>query len=112
MVQLTITQGQGWFLSMIAAAQNLGRRSRPGLFLLYVLHYRLILPLEALFMASGQSGDSRGAHSGTHWLTTVASLAVGAAFFALWCGVGGGMYNAMAGPLDHSGRPTRFISSW
>jgi protein-S-isoprenylcysteine O-methyltransferase Ste14 len=35
-------------------------------------------------MASGQSGDSRGANSGTHWLTAVASLAVGAAFFALW----------------------------
>ena len=35
-------------------------------------------------MTSGQTGTGRGADGGAHWPTTVASLAVGAAFFALW----------------------------
>jgi protein-S-isoprenylcysteine O-methyltransferase Ste14 len=40
-------------------------------------------PVE-LFMTSGQSGASQTTNPGTHWLTTIASLAVGASFFALW----------------------------
>jgi protein-S-isoprenylcysteine O-methyltransferase Ste14 len=36
------------------------------------------------FMTSGQAGIGRGADGGAHWLTTVASLVVGAAFLALW----------------------------
>ena len=35
-------------------------------------------------MTSGQAGASRGTNHGTHWLAAVASLAVGAAFLALW----------------------------
>jgi protein-S-isoprenylcysteine O-methyltransferase Ste14 len=35
-------------------------------------------------MTSGQSGDLRGTNRGAHWLTAVASLTVGASFFALW----------------------------
>jgi protein-S-isoprenylcysteine O-methyltransferase Ste14 len=35
-------------------------------------------------MTIGQSEDSRGTNCGTHWLAAVASLTVGAAFFALW----------------------------
>ena len=35
-------------------------------------------------MTSGQAGASRGANRGTHWLTAVAALAVGAAFLGLW----------------------------
>jgi protein-S-isoprenylcysteine O-methyltransferase Ste14 len=37
-----------------------------------------------LFMTSGQTGASKDTNHGTRWLTAVASLAVGAAFFALW----------------------------
>jgi protein-S-isoprenylcysteine O-methyltransferase Ste14 len=37
-----------------------------------------------LFMTSGQAGASHLTNSGAHWLTTIASLAVGASFFALW----------------------------
>jgi protein-S-isoprenylcysteine O-methyltransferase Ste14 len=36
-----------------------------------------------LFM-SGQAGSSQATNPGTHWPATVASLAVGASFFALW----------------------------
>jgi protein-S-isoprenylcysteine O-methyltransferase Ste14 len=35
-------------------------------------------------MSSGQAGISRDANSGVRWLTAIASLAVGAAFLALW----------------------------
>jgi protein-S-isoprenylcysteine O-methyltransferase Ste14 len=35
-------------------------------------------------MTSGQAGASRGTNHGTRWLAAVASLAVGAAFLALW----------------------------
>ena len=35
-------------------------------------------------MTSGQSEDSRATNCGMHWLAAVASLIVGAAFFALW----------------------------
>jgi protein-S-isoprenylcysteine O-methyltransferase Ste14 len=35
-------------------------------------------------MMSQQAGASPGAGRGTHWLTAIASLAVGAAFLALW----------------------------
>ena len=35
-------------------------------------------------MTGGEAGDSRGGNSGERWLTTIASLAVGAAFLALW----------------------------
>ena len=35
-------------------------------------------------MASAGPGTGRGTDGGTHWLTTIASLVVGAAFFALW----------------------------
>ncbi|MGO9273405.1 MAG: methyltransferase [Terriglobia bacterium] len=35
-------------------------------------------------MTSGPVGTGHGTESGTHWPTTIASLAVGAAFFALW----------------------------
>ena len=35
-------------------------------------------------MTSRQAGTARGTDRGAHWPTTVASLAVGAAFFALW----------------------------
>jgi len=37
-----------------------------------------------LLMTNGQPGASRGTTPGTSWLATVASLAVGASFFALW----------------------------
>jgi protein-S-isoprenylcysteine O-methyltransferase Ste14 len=37
-----------------------------------------------VFMTSGQAGASRGTNHGTRWLAAVASLAVGAAFLALW----------------------------
>jgi protein-S-isoprenylcysteine O-methyltransferase Ste14 len=37
-----------------------------------------------LFMTGGQAGASQGGNHGTHWLTTAASLAVGAGFLALW----------------------------
>jgi protein-S-isoprenylcysteine O-methyltransferase Ste14 len=37
-----------------------------------------------VFMTSRQAGVSQVANHGTNWLTTVASLAVGASFFALW----------------------------
>jgi protein-S-isoprenylcysteine O-methyltransferase Ste14 len=37
-----------------------------------------------LFMTSGHEGTSQDKNPGTDWPTTVASLAVGAAFFALW----------------------------
>lgn len=35
-------------------------------------------------MTGEHTADSRGESPGMHWLTTAASLAVGAAFFALW----------------------------
>ncbi len=35
-------------------------------------------------MTSEQAGDSGGMNRAAHWLTTFASLAVGAAFFSLW----------------------------
>jgi protein-S-isoprenylcysteine O-methyltransferase Ste14 len=35
-------------------------------------------------MRSGQSGIGRGPDRGTHWLTAITSLAVGAGFLALW----------------------------
>jgi len=35
-------------------------------------------------MTSEQAGALQEKHSGTAWLTTIASLAVGACFFALW----------------------------
>jgi len=35
-------------------------------------------------MASGEAGDSRGSNAGPPWPTAAASLAVGAAFLALW----------------------------
>jgi protein-S-isoprenylcysteine O-methyltransferase Ste14 len=35
-------------------------------------------------MRSEQAGASQGTNQGTHWLTAIASLAVGAAFLALW----------------------------
>ena len=35
-------------------------------------------------MTSGQAGASHGTNHGTHWLAAVASLAMGAAFLALW----------------------------
>jgi protein-S-isoprenylcysteine O-methyltransferase Ste14 len=35
-------------------------------------------------MTSGQAGDSRSANGGANWPTALASLAVGAAFLALW----------------------------
>jgi len=35
-------------------------------------------------MTSGHAGASHMTNPGTQWLTTIASLAVGAAFFALW----------------------------
>ncbi|MFZ0909315.1 MAG: isoprenylcysteine carboxylmethyltransferase family protein [Candidatus Acidiferrales bacterium] len=35
-------------------------------------------------MSSGQAGISRDENSGVRWLTAIASLAVGAAFLALW----------------------------
>ena len=35
-------------------------------------------------MTSGEAGDSRGSNAGPQWLTTIASLIVGAAFLALW----------------------------
>ena len=35
-------------------------------------------------MANGHSGTARPTNAGVQWLTTIASLAVGAAFFALW----------------------------
>ncbi len=38
----------------------------------------------AAFMTNGQTGNVRRTEHGAHWPTTVASLAVGAAFFALW----------------------------
>ena len=37
-----------------------------------------------LFMTSEHAGASSGTNRGSHWPTTLASLAVGAAFFALW----------------------------
>jgi protein-S-isoprenylcysteine O-methyltransferase Ste14 len=37
-----------------------------------------------LLMTNGQPGASQGTNPGTSWLATVASLAVGASFFALW----------------------------
>jgi hypothetical protein len=37
-----------------------------------------------LFMNNRHAGTSQGANRGTPWLTAAASLAVGAAFFALW----------------------------
>jgi protein-S-isoprenylcysteine O-methyltransferase Ste14 len=37
-----------------------------------------------VFMTSRQAGVSQVANHGTNWLTTVASLAVGVSFFALW----------------------------
>jgi protein-S-isoprenylcysteine O-methyltransferase Ste14 len=36
------------------------------------------------FMAGGQAGTARDRDHAAHWPTTVASLAVGSAFFALW----------------------------
>ncbi|MCI0541567.1 MAG: isoprenylcysteine carboxylmethyltransferase family protein [Verrucomicrobiales bacterium] len=36
------------------------------------------------FMTSGPAGTERETERGSHWPTTVASLAVGAGFFALW----------------------------
>jgi protein-S-isoprenylcysteine O-methyltransferase Ste14 len=53
--------------------------------LLLVLSYGLILSLlvEA-FMTSGQTGTGGSPDPSAHWPATVASLAVGAAFFALW----------------------------
>jgi protein-S-isoprenylcysteine O-methyltransferase Ste14 len=36
------------------------------------------------FMTNGQAGTGGNADRGAHWPATVASLAVGAAFFALW----------------------------
>ncbi len=35
-------------------------------------------------MTSGQTGTEKDPTRGTHWPATAASLAVGAAFFALW----------------------------
>ncbi len=35
-------------------------------------------------MTNGKNGALEGKHSGTDWLTAMASLAVGACFFALW----------------------------
>lgn len=35
-------------------------------------------------MADEQAGSSQDTHRGTNWLTTIASLAVGAAFLTLW----------------------------
>jgi protein-S-isoprenylcysteine O-methyltransferase Ste14 len=35
-------------------------------------------------MENGQTEVTRDTHHGAHWLATVASLSVGAAFFALW----------------------------
>jgi protein-S-isoprenylcysteine O-methyltransferase Ste14 len=35
-------------------------------------------------MTSGQAGTRRSSNQDAHWPTTIASLAVGAAFFALW----------------------------
>ena len=35
-------------------------------------------------MTSGPAGASQGTNHGTHWLATVASLVMGAAFLALW----------------------------
>ncbi len=35
-------------------------------------------------MTGGEAGDSRGSNAGERWLTTIASLIVGAAFLALW----------------------------
>jgi len=40
--------------------------------------------VKGLCMTNGQAGSSRSTNPGTQWLTTVASLAVGAAFLALW----------------------------
>lgn len=37
-----------------------------------------------LFMTNEQAGASQLSNPGTHWAATVASLAVGASFFALW----------------------------
>jgi protein-S-isoprenylcysteine O-methyltransferase Ste14 len=35
-------------------------------------------------MGNGQTEAREGSHPGAHWLTAIASLAVGSAFFALW----------------------------
>lgn len=44
----------------------------------------LTLRAMELFMTTGHSGASQTTNPGVHWLTTIASLTVGASFFALW----------------------------